>query len=412
MTRRVVFILTSFATLCATSNATYSIVACDPQTRACGVAVQTNNLAVGASVPYAAAGVGALASQFETNPMYGPRGLTLLGAGKTPEQTLQQLLREDGNFDGEGTEARQVGIVSVDGQSFAYTGKEAAASGWSGSRTGSGYSIQGNGLAGAQVLQSMEQTYLATQGSLAERLMAALSAGDHAGGQSTGRESAALLVRTPAGFPIDVDLRVDHSSDPIANLRILLNIQVARQQVVQARVAADKGELQQAEALLIAGVSRAPMWPRIWIQGARVAAAIERPELAIQYLNIVFTSNPAWAENELGEGRYPQLGANPLFHRWITPAQKKAVLSEYGGIRSSKDTTFEKKIEIAKKLLEVGEPNEALDILRNLPAPASAQEELLRLKATTYAALGQYKEAAKVCSEAERRGSPACRSFR
>jgi len=247
-------------------HATYSIVACDFTTRACGVAVQTNNLAVGASVPYAAAGIGAIAAQFETNPMYGPRGLELLRTGMSPEQTLRELLKADGNFEGQGIEARQVGVVSVDGQSFAYTGKDAAASEWAGSRTGKGYSIQGNGLAGAQVLAAMEKSFQNTSGPLADRLMAALSAGDHAGGQSTGKESAALLVRTPAGFPIDVDLRVDHSTDPVRELRLLLNIQNARQMLVQARIAATKGDSVRAEALLIEAVALAPTWPRSWIQ--------------------------------------------------------------------------------------------------------------------------------------------------
>ena len=132
-------------------HATYSIVGCDAQTRQCGVAVQTNNLAVGASVPYAEAGVGALASQFETNPKYGPRGIALMSEGKSPEDTLKQLLREDGNFEGQGVEARQVGIVAVDGRATFYTGQEAANSHWAGGRSGKGYSIQGNGLAGAQV---------------------------------------------------------------------------------------------------------------------------------------------------------------------------------------------------------------------------------------------------------------------
>src|SRR5580698_8505931 len=93
------------------ASATYSIVACDAKTRECGVAVQTNNLAVGASVPYAQAGVGAVASQFETNPNYGPRGLELMARGMSPAEVMKKILAEDGNFDGEGIETRQVGIV-------------------------------------------------------------------------------------------------------------------------------------------------------------------------------------------------------------------------------------------------------------------------------------------------------------
>src|SRR5450755_4140044 len=116
------------------SYATYSIVACDSQTKQCGVAVQTNNLAVGSSVPYAQAGVGAIASQFETNPKFGPSGLALLSQGKSPDEVLKQIVREDGNFDGQGIEARQVGIVALDGRSIFYTGQEAASANWAGGR--------------------------------------------------------------------------------------------------------------------------------------------------------------------------------------------------------------------------------------------------------------------------------------
>src|SRR5271157_1876183 len=118
--------------------ATYSVVACDAKTRECGVAVQTNNLAVGASVPYAQAGVGAVASQFETNPHYGPRGLALLAKGIGPAEVMKKLLAEDGNFDGEGIEARQVGMVSIDGRVANYTGEEAGRADWAGARSGLG----------------------------------------------------------------------------------------------------------------------------------------------------------------------------------------------------------------------------------------------------------------------------------
>jgi uncharacterized Ntn-hydrolase superfamily protein len=364
--------------------------------RACGVAVQTNNLAVGASVPYAKAGVGAIASQFETNPMYGPRGLALLAAGKSPEETARQILSEDGNFDGAGPEARQVGIVSVDGRAFVHTGDEAANAKWAGSRIGNGYSIQGNGLAGPQVLEEMEHAFLNTKGSLAERLMAALIAGDHAGGQTTGRESAALLVSTPAGFPIDIDLRVDHSANPVADLQVLLNIQMARQQIVQARIAAGKGQFEQAKALLISGVSRAPTWPRIWLQAARVAESIEEPELTVQYLSIVFTMNPAWIDTEIGGGKYEELGADPLFHRWVTVQQQKAALADSQQFASSKTATADTRMQIANRLLEVGKPREALAFLDGMSG-GKAISDVLLLKATAYAALGQSAESKNVC---------------
>jgi uncharacterized Ntn-hydrolase superfamily protein len=376
------------------ARATYSIVACDSHTRVCGVAVQTNNLAVGASVPYAKAGVGAIASQFETNPMYGPRGLALLAQGTSPEEVLKTLLQEDGNFDDEGVEARQVGMVSVDGRFTVYTGQRAAASSWAGSRTGDGYSIQGNGLVGPQVIEAMEKAFKTTAGALAERLMAALIAGDNAGGQKTGRESAALLVSTPTGFPMDIDLRVDHSSDPVGSLRLLLDIQTARQQIVQARIAASKGHFEEAKTLLISGVSGAPTWPRAWIQAARVAGSIEEPDLAIQYLNIVFAMNPAWAETEIGAGSYAQIGSEPLFHRWVTPQQTHVTLADYQQLESSTTATVNRRMELANRLLEVGE---ALKALAVLPSDRSESAELSLARATAYAALGRFGEALNQC---------------
>jgi uncharacterized Ntn-hydrolase superfamily protein/predicted negative regulator of RcsB-dependent stress response len=373
------------------AHATYSIVACDSQTRECGVAVQTNNLAVGASVPYAQAGVGALASQFETNPMYGPRGLALLGSGKSPDETLQQLLREDGNFDGEGTEARQVGIVAIDGRSTYYTGQEAAASDWAGGRKGNGYSVQGNGLAGPQVVEAMERAFVKTPGALADRLLAALVAGDAAGGQKTGRESAALLVRTPAGFPMDIDLRVDHSVDPVAELAKLYAMQSARQQVVQASFAARKGDFDEARSLLIGAVARAP-WPRLWIRAAKVAEDIEERQLALQYITMAFSANPAWVQQEIGSGDYAELGSSPLFHEWVTADHEQLALSAYRSLRGETAIASEKRLRVGRMLLEVGHAHEALALLTdNVGTFEPAAFQILRAEA--YVAIREYGRA-------------------
>jgi uncharacterized Ntn-hydrolase superfamily protein len=360
------------------ASATYSIVACDAQTRACGVAVQTNNLAVGASVPYAQAGVGAVASQFETNPAYGPRALALMAQGRKPQSALDQILREDGNFEGQGTEARQVGVVGVDGDAAVFTGSQAEASPWAGARKGKGYSIQGNGLAGARVVENMERVFLNSAGPLAERLLLALEAGDAAGGQTTGRESAALLVRTLAGYPIDVDLRVDHSSDPVRDLRTAYSIQAARQQVIQAKAAAQQNDAGKARALLIGAVARTNA-PRVCIQAARVAVSIGDTELAVQYLSMAFSQNAAWAREEIGSGRYAELGANPLFHRWVTPDQEKSANTEYRGLQDGQASEA-KRIQVARVMLEVGD---AADALRVLPEKGSSAEiRALRSQAT------------------------------
>src|SRR3954468_11056709 len=199
---------TTLLALPSVAGATFSIVACDREGD-CGAAVATNNLAVGATVPYAQANVGALVSQFETNPTYGAKGLALLSSGQSPDATVKQLLDGDSNFDGTTIAERQVGIVDAKGRSASYTGAEALRSLWAGAAHGDGYSVQGNGLAGEHVVSAMQRAFLGAPGPLAERLMASLEAGEKAGGQTIGRLSAALIVRTTQGVWQDIDLRVD-----------------------------------------------------------------------------------------------------------------------------------------------------------------------------------------------------------
>jgi uncharacterized Ntn-hydrolase superfamily protein len=381
-------------------QATYSIVACDAKTRECGVAVQTNNLAVGASVPYAQAGVGAVAAQFETNPHYGPRGLELLAQGFAPADAMKKILAEDGNFDGEGIESRQVGLVSVDGRVANHTGEEAARADWAGARSGLGYSIQGNGLVGPNVVEAMERAFLKTEGALAERLMAALTAGDLAGGQKTGRESAALLVKTMDGFPMDIDLRVDDSNDPVGGLRKLFDMQSARQQVNQAGLAARAGRLDQARALLIGAVARGHDWTRVWIRGARVAENIEEPRLALKYINTAFTQNPAWADAEIGEGNYSEIGASPEFHRWVSAEKERNAVAAYEQLRESKDTTLERRVSVSRILLEAGHANEAILILNERTQRVEESIELRLLRSTAYAAVKDYVNAMAQCDAA------------
>ena len=389
-------LLAVFLFFARSAEGTYSIIACDAKTKECGVAVQTNNLAVGASVPYAQAGVGALVSQFETNPHYGARGLELLAHGLSPEDALKQLLAEDGNFEGQGPKARQVALVSIDGRTGEHTGEEALAVKWAGARFGPGYSIQGNGLAGPQVAKAMEQAFLTTQGALAERLMAALSGGDWAGGQSTGRESAALLVRTPDGWPLDIDLRVDHSADPVGDLRKLLDLQMARQQVLDARRAAKQGRPTDAKALLIRAVARGAAWPRVWLQAAEVAADTEESELALQYLAVAFAQNPAWIKVEIGDGKFSDLGREPLFRQWVSSAQRQQVMADYQAAQRS-TLTPEKSIETARKLLEVGLPAEATATLTPLVKDQPENAAAHSLLAEAYASQNDFVQADKEC---------------
>jgi uncharacterized Ntn-hydrolase superfamily protein len=189
-----------------------------------------------------------------------------------------------------------------------HSGEEVLEATWAGSRTGPAYTIQGNGLAGPEVLTAMESAFLKSQGSLGEHLMRA------AGGQKTGRESAALLVRTEGGWPIDIDLRVDHSANPAVELQALFSMQSARQ-LGHATRAVQQGRNDDATALMIQAVAHASEWSRIWLQGARVAYQLGEDALAVQYLGVAFAHNPAWIAEELGRARYPALGDNPAFHR-------------------------------------------------------------------------------------------------
>jgi uncharacterized Ntn-hydrolase superfamily protein len=196
--------------------ATFSIVAFDPETDSLGVAVQSKFLAVGSVVPWARAGVGAVATQALANFNYGPRGLDLMARGNTAEQTVEALISAD-----EDREHRQVGVVDARGQAATFTGSECFD--WAGGATGEHYAAQGNILVGRETVEAMASTYESTPGDLATRLLAALDAGQEAGGDSRGKQSAALLVvREGGGYGGDndrvLDLRVDDHPEPIREL--------------------------------------------------------------------------------------------------------------------------------------------------------------------------------------------------
>ena len=203
---------------------TFSIVARSDDGESWGVAVASKFFAVGTVVPAAAAGVGAVATQAWANVDYKDAALGLLADGATPAQVLERLLEED-----DGRDHRQIGIVDREGRSASHTGP--ACLGWAGGLTGDGYAVQGNILEGEEVVVAMQSSFVASDPAvpLAERLMAALRAGDAAGGDARGRQSAALVVvRDGAGYDgrddIEVDLRVDDHADPIGELERLLAV--------------------------------------------------------------------------------------------------------------------------------------------------------------------------------------------
>ena len=200
--------------------ATFSICATDG--RDFGVAVASKFLAVGSVVPWAGAGIGALATQAMANTSYGPGGLQLLSEGLPAQVVVERLTAADPERD-----HRQLGIVDRDGRSATYTGS--ACFEWAGGRTAPGCACQGNILTGPEVADALLDTFLASSGDLCDRLLAALNAGDLAGGDRRGRESAALLVvRKDSGYGgLDdrmIDLRVDDHPDPVSELQRLARL--------------------------------------------------------------------------------------------------------------------------------------------------------------------------------------------
>ncbi len=201
--------------------ATFSIVARDGEAGELGVAVASKFFSVGSVVPWARASSGAVATQSFANTSFGPRGLDLLDTGATPEQIVKILLQTDDRPD-----RRQFGIVSADGFSATYTGENCLT--WAGGRNGKDYAVQGNILTGEAVVLAMEKAFLETQGTLADRMYAALAAGDAAGGDARGRQSAALIVvREGGGYggynDRAIDIRVDDHKEPFKELGRLLN---------------------------------------------------------------------------------------------------------------------------------------------------------------------------------------------
>jgi len=202
------------------SISTFSIVARDPAADEMGVAVASRFFAVGSVVPWAKSEIGAVATQSFANTSFGWRGLELMEKGLTPEEVADVLVRND-----EDPTRRQFGIVAANGQSATYTGGDCLD--WAGGRKGVNYAVQGNILAGEAVVEAMERTFLETGGTLADRLYAALLAGERNGGDSRGKQSAALLVvKEGAGYggytDRAIDIRVDDHTEPFQELGRLL----------------------------------------------------------------------------------------------------------------------------------------------------------------------------------------------
>ena len=211
---------------------TFSIVAHDPKTGEIGIAVQSKAFAVGSLVAWVEEGVGAVSTQSLVNVSLGPKGLELMKEGRTPEQVLEHFRTID-----DGIERRQLGILSVEHGSFTFTGENCI--GWAGGVKGDNFACQGNILTSADVIDSMAKAFVSSDGDLGGRMIAALVAGQKAGGDARGKQSAAMIIEEKgkgrAGFgDRKIDLRVEDNENPIKELTRIYSISKMNNVIYQA----------------------------------------------------------------------------------------------------------------------------------------------------------------------------------
>jgi len=299
---------------------TFSIVARDSATAELGIAVASRFFAVGSVVPWAKAGVGAVATQSFANTSFGWRGLELLEKGASPDEALRILLRNDDD-----PNRRQVGIVAADGKSSTYTGKNCIP--WAGGRSGPNYAIQGNILAGEAVVVAMEQAYLETRGTLADRLYAALVAGDGKGGDSRGKQSAAMLVvkkGTGYGGYTDraIDIRVDDHAEPFRELGRLLEFAQMNYAWNEGWTLFTQKKAKEAVPHIERAARIAPNNPEVLYDLAVIYLAAGRETDALTALEKAVTLNPKLCSQAAGDSDLAKLKGNPKFEA-IIGVQKK-----------------------------------------------------------------------------------------
>lgn len=290
---------------------TFSIVARDSLTGELGVAVASRFFAVGNVVPWAKADVGAVATQSFANTTFGWRGLELLEKGATPEEIVQILLKNDDD-----PQRRQFGIVSADGKSVTYTGKECIP--WAGGRSGPDYAVQGNILASEEVVTAMEKAFLETKGTLADRLYAALLAGDEKGGDARGKQSAALvIVKKDAGYggytDLAIDIRVDDHQEPFKELGRLLKIAQMNYSWNEGWTLFTLKKYEEALPYIEKAVYLAPENPELLYDLAVIRLATGNENEALEALEKALALNPKLKKQAIDDSDLIRLKENPKF---------------------------------------------------------------------------------------------------
>jgi len=295
--------------------ATFSIVAADPLAGESGAAVASRFFAVGSVVPWARADVGAVATQAYCNTSFGPRGLDLLERGASPEEVLKILLKRDAEPD-----RRQVGIVTADGDSVTYTGK--GCNPWAGGRHGPNYAVQGNILTGEAVVAAMVEAFLQTKGTLADRMYAALVAGDSKGGDARGKQSAALIVvKARAGYggfnDRAIDIRVDDHPEPFKELGRLLNYAQMNYAWNEAWTIFTGKRFAEALPVMERTAALAPDNPEVLYDLCVIRLAAGRKTEALQALKKAVTLNPKLKKQAAGDDDLKELKGNEEYRKLI-----------------------------------------------------------------------------------------------
>lgn len=270
--------------------ATYSIVAYDEKTGELGVAVQSHWFSVGSVVPWAKAGVGAIATQSFTKIEYGPDGLKLMDEGLTAQEALNKLVAADS-----GRAVRQVGMVDAKGNAAVHTGEKCIE--FAGHNTGNGYTVQANIMTSPTVWPLMALAYETTNGDLAERMMVALETAQSEGGDLRGKQSAAMLIVSgnPTGIPwkdVVLDLRVEDHPEPLKQLRRLIRIHRAYQHANKGDYFMETGDVEKALVEYNLSSNFYPENPELKYWTAVTLAGKGRLEEALPIFKHVFKEAP------------------------------------------------------------------------------------------------------------------------
>ena len=289
---------------------TFSIVAADLAAGEVGCAVQSKYFSVGSVVPWVRAGVGAVATQASAVAAYGDRALAELERGAAPEDALHRVLEGDS-----GSERRQLGIVTADGVAAAFTG--IACIDWAGHRVGAGYAVQGNILAGEAVVVAMEHAFEETVGPLVHRLVAALEAGQEAGGDKRGQQSAAVVVErtgaaeaTNEGVDRICELHVEDHVAPIAELRRLVGIWTGWEAMREANLHYERGAYAEAADAMTAPAAEAGADPVLVYNLACYESLAGRRDRAIASLRRAIAADPSYRALAAGDADFDPIRAD------------------------------------------------------------------------------------------------------